>query len=71
MTEGGFLTVRALMWQDKIYKAHPEPSTGNRCAGCAFRAGGNCNKPKELWAYTCIDAFRSDYRGIIWKESEA
>ena len=72
MIEGGFLTAHALVWQDKIYKAHPEPSTGNRCAGCAFRDGRvGCNRPEELWAYTCIDSIRSDYRGIIWKESEA
>ena len=69
MTEGGLLTVHAVIGQDKIYEAYPEPSTGNRCAGCAFHGGG-CNRPEELWAYTCIDTLRSDYRGIIWKESE-
>lgn len=71
MKEGGFLTVQSLVWKDKIYKAQPEPATGNRCAGCAFRADGDCGRPKELRAYTCIDSIRSDYRGIIWKESEA
>lgn len=70
MTEGGFITVQSLVWQDKIYKAHPEPSTGNRCAGCAFRDGGDCNRPEELWAYTCIDSIRSDYRGIIWVKED-
>lgn len=72
MIEGGFITAHALVWQDKIYKAQPEPATGNRCVGCAFRDGGvGCNRPEELRAYTCIDTLRSDYRGIIWKESEA
>uniref|UniRef100_A0A7M2QLU2 Uncharacterized protein n=1 Tax=feces metagenome TaxID=1861841 RepID=A0A7M2QLU2_9ZZZZ len=70
MMEDGFVTVQSLNWQGKFYKAQPEPSTGNRCAGCAFRADGACGKPADLLAYTCIDSLRSDYRGIIWVEED-
>lgn len=70
MTEDGFVTVQSLVWQGKFYKAQPEPSTGNRCAGCAFRGDGSCDKPVELRACTCIDTLRSDYRGIIWVKED-
>ena len=68
--EGGFITADALHWQGKFYKAQPEPRAGNRCGGCAFRADGTCRRPTELAAYTCIDAFRSDYRGIVWVKED-
>lgn len=68
--EIGIITADTLHWQGKFYKAQPEHRAGNRCGGCAFRADGACYKPYELAAYTCIGAFRSDYRSIVWVKED-
>lgn len=50
-----FVTVNSINWEDRTFKAKPEPSGGNSCTGCVFRSfDGECRRPEELRLYTCL-----------------
>ena len=66
-----FVTTNSITWENKTFKAKPEPSCGNSCTGCAFRSfDGECSRPVELQLYTCLSTLRSDYKGVIWREED-